>query len=375
MNLSWLRHLYETDESGPFATVYLDASRTDEAGGQEVQLRWRRARDHLAEQGAPASLLDRLEESALEPTGEGGPHGRALIGAGGSVLLNRVLPRPPARETASWSPLPHVMQLVRQEAYVVPYVLLVVDREGADFTVVGPRGEEIASHEVESTDDVIRKVHPGGWSSARYQRRAEDSWEKNGAEVARELDKTVRRHGARLVMVAGDLRATAAMLDHVSGGTRELLVELEHGSRSAGASDKLMLDEVDELVVRTATGDAVQTMDAFAQERGRDGAAAEGFEPVVAALQRAQVQALLLRDNPASTATLWVGAESLQLGTSRADVEALGATDPQEDRADAAIVRALVGTDAELVLVPPGGPDLDGGIGALLRYADASTPG
>ena len=116
-------------------------------------------------------------------------------------------------------------------------------------------------------------------------------------------------------------------------------------------------------------------MDAFAQERGRDGAAAEGLEPVVAALQRAQVQALLQRDNPASTATLWVGAEPLQLGTSRADVEALGATDPQEDRADAAIVRALVGTDAELVLVPPGGPDLDGGIGALLRYADASTPG
>lgn len=35
MNLSWLRYLYETDESGPFATVYLDASRTDEAGGQE----------------------------------------------------------------------------------------------------------------------------------------------------------------------------------------------------------------------------------------------------------------------------------------------------------------------------------------------------
>lgn len=375
MNLGWLRHLYETDESGPFATVYLDASRTDEAAVQEVPLRWRRTREHLTEQGAPGALLDRLEETALEPTGEGGPHGLALVGAGESVLLNRVLPRPPARETASWSPLPHVMALVRQEAYVVPYVLLVVDREGADFTVVGPRGEEVASHEVEGTDDVIRKVHPGGWSSARYQRRAEDSWEKNGAQVARELDRTVRRHGARMVMVAGDLRATAAMLDHVSGGTREILVELEHGSRSAGASDKLMLDEVDELVVRTATSDAVATMDAFAQERGRDGAAAEGLAPVVAALQRAQVQALLLQDNPSSTATLWVGSEPLQLGTSREDVEALGAQDTREDRADAAIVRALVGTDAELVLVPPGGPDLDGGIGALLRYADASTPG
>ena len=44
---------------------------------------------------------------------------------------------------------------------------------------------------------------------------------------------------------------------------------------------------------------------------------------------------------------------------------------PQQVRADAAILRALAATDADLVLVGP--DDLDVGVAALLRYADAST--
>ena len=36
-------------------------------------------------------------------------------------------------------------------------------------------------------------------------------------------------------------------------------------------------------------------------------------------------------------------------------------------------VRAIAGTDANLVLVDPGEVELEHGIGAVLRYADAST--
>jgi hypothetical protein len=42
-------------------------------------------------------------------------------------------------------------------------------------------------------------------------------------------------------------------------------------------------------------------------------------------------------------------------------------------RADAALVRALTATDAELVLLGPDEADIDGGIAGLLRYADAAT--
>jgi hypothetical protein len=51
----------------------------------------------------------------------------------------------------------------------------------------------------------------------------------------------------------------------------------------------------------------------------------------------------------------------------------MGVQHPQRVRADAALLRALAATEANLVLVTPDEIDLDGGVGALLRYADAST--
>jgi len=50
-----------------------------------------------------------------------------------------------------------------------------------------------------------------------------------------------------------------------------------------------------------------------------------------------------------------------------------GINDPRKVRADAALLRAIVGTDAELVLVGPGDVELEHGIGAILRYADGAS--
>jgi hypothetical protein len=42
-------------------------------------------------------------------------------------------------------------------------------------------------------------------------------------------------------------------------------------------------------------------------------------------------------------------------------------------RADAALLRAIAGTGADLVLVNPDDAPLEHGIGAVMRYADAGT--
>jgi hypothetical protein len=46
---------------------------------------------------------------------------------------------------------------------------------------------------------------------------------------------------------------------------------------------------------------------------------------------------------------------------------------PARVRADAALLRAIAATGAELIFVEPGEVRLEHGIGAVLRYADAST--
>jgi hypothetical protein len=50
-----------------------------------------------------------------------------------------------------------------------------------------------------------------------------------------------------------------------------------------------------------------------------------------------------------------------------------GISDPQKVRADAALLRAIAGTSANLVLVSPDEVALEHGIGAVVRYADGST--
>jgi hypothetical protein len=94
---------------------------------------------------------------------------------------------------------------------------------------------------------------------------------------------------------------------------------------------------------------------------------------VVAALQRGQVDTVLLVDDPSSTAQLWIGPEPLQVSVDRGELEAMGVVDPQQIRADAALVRAIVCSDAALVFAAPDEVLADGGVAALLRYADAGT--
>ncbi|HEX8628120.1 MAG TPA: peptide chain release factor 1, partial [Catenuloplanes sp.] len=104
-----------------------------------------------------------------------------------------------------------------------------------------------------------------------------------------------------------------------------------------------------------------------------DDAASGGLAAVVSALQRAQVDTVLLVDDPSSTDTLWIGPAPMQVATSADELRAMGVEDPVEVRADAALLRAVAGTDAALVLVGPGEAPLPHGVGAVLRYADAGT--
>ncbi len=60
MRLDFLRPLYEGE--GDYASLYLDASRTTEDAAELVALRWRAARERLADGGADPATLEALED-------------------------------------------------------------------------------------------------------------------------------------------------------------------------------------------------------------------------------------------------------------------------------------------------------------------------
>ncbi|MFF4573907.1 hypothetical protein [Streptomyces sp. NPDC001410] len=109
---------------------------------------------------------------------------------------------------------------------------------------------------------------------------------------------------------------------------------------------------------------------AFLAQRAHGGASAEGLAPAVSALQRGRVKALFLNNHPESPLRLWAGQEPGQLALTEQELRSYGLQDVREERADAVLTRALVGTRAELVLVPEQQVRLHEGVGVLLRYAE-----
>lgn len=180
------------------------------------------------------------------------------------------------------------------------------------------------------------------------------------------------RVGADVVVVAGDVRATGMIAAQMPERWQDLVVRTDAGSRAGGA-DQTMLDD---LTVQTIAEVADQRISAALDRFGVQEDVGGGLDAVVSALQRNQVDTMIIVDDPSANGELWIGAEPTEIAVDPGQLAAMSVTDPQRVRADAALVRALVGTDAALtVLGPEEAPELTDGVGAVLRYVDPSTPG
>ncbi len=362
-----------TDIPGPFATAAIDASRVDPASSGDVQVRWEDEARRLLELGAPQAVVDAMSAAATAQTGLGGERTRVVVASGDRVVLDLVVPGRPVRPEALYGPVPQLMPVVRALSGAVTYAVARVDRAGADLEVRTPTGTEAETEEVEGGHDVLHKTAAGGWSQRRYQARAQDSWDQNAGEVADRLASIVRQDKPQVVLVAGDESAIASLRRQVAPEVEERLVVLDSGGRAAGTSEEAEQEAVDQALEQHVGHRRAALLDRFREQLGRQQEAVEGVGPVVEALRRGQVEELLLHDDPSSTLRLWVGEEPLQVGLTEQDARAAGATRPQETRADAALVWALLGSKAGMTLLPDGEQELLEGIGAVLRWSDQAT--
>ncbi|MGA5700557.1 Vms1/Ankzf1 family peptidyl-tRNA hydrolase [Peterkaempfera bronchialis] len=371
MRLTDLRPLY--GHPGPWASAYADIGGDAEDARQAIPLRARSAREQLLEQGADPATADAVHQAITELRGSPGRRGLAVFATGGRVVHSEPLPDPPPATRAVWAPLPHVMPLLVQRGEQIPHLLVAVDRTGADFSVwsLGAGGRETPedAQEVQGSTDPIHKSHPGGWSQPRYQRRAENTWDRNARSVAAEAAAVAERFAVEAILVTGDVRAVALLREHLPARWQETVTELDTGGRAEGTSPAHIEAARQAAVATRAARPRMAAADRFAQELGRHGLAVEGVGPVVNALAEGKVLTVLLEDRPESEARLWIGPDPGQLALFSEDARLLGVEVPQQDRADAAIARTLAATAADLVVLRPGdGAKPADGIGALLRH-------
>jgi hypothetical protein len=358
--------------TAPFVTVYLGTEAAVEQAAQQNELRWKTLRRDLEDAGAPAEVL-----AAIDPLVPDAHHrGRtlAVVADTAGVRLVRHEPEPPARDAAWVAPLPRVGPLLEWAQTAVPHVVVLADRAGADI-IVFTRGADgtdsidapVLSVGEETGDDPdLRKNNPGGWSQRRYQNRAENLWEANAKAVADQVTSLVDKTGARLVVVAGDVRALQFLRDNLPGPVAELLREVD-GSRAPGSGLDDIADDVVKLAASVAAEDTVAFLRQFKEERGQGDLAAEGSRATIEALAAARVDTLLIHDDPDDDRTAWFGPEPGMVALEQKTLADMGADNPQQARLVDVAIRAAFTTGAAVRIVPSAGSVKDG-IGAILRF-------
>ena len=339
---------------GPWTTAYIDGPGDQPTGTEES--RQRSVRERLREAGAPEADVDALADALRASTGVPSPSARCVLLRAGRVEIDESFAdarRGPER--FRHGPIPELLPLLRHRETELAYLVVEAGRDGAEIRLerAGRRApdEEI---EVEGDTGRLAKVKAGNMSQARIQRRAENVWMHNMAEVADAVDRLVRDHRPSFVVLAGDIRARQLLREHLAPASTELVVDVDAHTRAAGADD----DALDETIAATVNSRLHERISAAEDRAAADGGSrgARGTAAVLAALQQAQVDELLLdaqlldsgEELEALDAPPWLADGSGFAG----EASSLGAVPAAE-----ALTRAALVTGASVLVVEEDEPD------------------
>ncbi|CAM3843348.1 Vms1/Ankzf1 family peptidyl-tRNA hydrolase [Kibdelosporangium persicum] len=354
MDLRSLRHLLTVD--GPFASAYFDSSHNTEDAARISELRWRELREQLREQGIDESTLDAMDTAV--PGGEPpvGPAGRALVAAGGQVLVDEVLPEPPLSPVTRVSPLPYLLPLTTLPGKGAAHIIVVVDSAGADLRVVDEHGDEARTETVTGREHPLHKVRGGGWAHLRFQHTVEETIRRNIQDVADEITRLTDQLDVGLIVLAGEVQARSGLHRRLPPRCQQIAVETESGGRAGGSDHAALEQEVRRLVDQRTTRHVPDRDPALT---------VTGLPKCVAAIREANVDTLLLVTSQIQDLAVWMGTEPSQVAVHEEELRGLGMPSITQCRADEALPWAALAVGADVVTVED---ELTDGVSALLRH-------
>ncbi|GAA4980685.1 hypothetical protein GCM10025734_83700 [Kitasatospora paranensis] len=216
MDLDLFRPLYTASDL--VVSVHLDTSREDQDADHRVATGWRALRRDLEQQGADEPTLLVLDGAVGGSPHLVGPQGESLFAADGRMLGAFTLARPPARDRAVVGPVADPLETAFDLDHQLPYVMVALDREGADVDAFPAGALDPATSRTFSGSTLhITRVRAGGANMASYHRRTVNVWTRNAAGVATEIAEACEAVGAALVFVGGDPKATAILREELAG--------------------------------------------------------------------------------------------------------------------------------------------------------------
>ena len=252
---------------------------------------------------------------------------------------------------------PHVFPLERLADQYRSYAALLLNTNSARLYVFSAGAAE---REVRVRNKKGKRVSAGGWSQARYQRRAENLHAKHMKEVGEAVEQLVREEDITLVLVAADDVALPLLREHLSPATAALLtpvdgVDIKTGDAEVFQATLEAFRQADEQTDQ-------ERVDALLNAYRARGLATVGVAGVRAALERGQVDSLLVPAMPAASA-----ADEASAGADQ------GGTKEQRGHLDENVIEELLTmarrTDAAIAFIEDAGLlEPAGGVAATLRY-------
>src|SRR5690625_3709746 len=368
MNLRFLQPLYQA--AGPVATVYMDTSRAGEDSAHRIAQRWRCLREELSESGADKNTLEALDSAAGGLAGIPGPQGEALFASSGKLIAAYTLSQPPSQNHAELLPVPDPVDLVGDLDDGLPYVVVAVDREGADVYAYPSHGDLSTLRHSGGSVQHAGNVPAVGWQRQHHRRHhAEELSFANAAEVARGVEEAVTAVQATAVFVGGNDGAFDRLGEHMSDHTAEMLIPVSDGDRSDPGAIAELRRSVEEGLNRTAVALRAGLIEDFGREVERGGRAVQGFGPTCEALRSGRVRRLLLAGDRDHEPDLWASSsDPLEVAEDRGRL-----TDPAEGfcaPAGSLLLRAAQAGNSSFTRLPSR-DDARQGVGAFTRFSAA----
>jgi peptide subunit release factor 1 (eRF1) len=362
----------------PVVSLYLNTQPNDR-GRDQFQTFVRqefKSRGQTYPQGSPDrdSLDKDLERITKYLEGELQPsaNGVAIFACDAAGLFETVQLNAPIDEHFLYiGDTPHLYPLARVESRYPRYAAVVTDTNSARIMVFAT-GELELQREVQS--DKTRRSSQGGWSQARFQRRAANMHHQHVKEVIEALDRIVTQEDIQQIVTVGDEVVLPLLREQMPKHLADKIVD-HLKINSEAPPDTILAATIEAMGRLNEQTDKEKVEAAIGGYRGGN-LGVVGPEATLEALIKGQVDELLLAANMDSLKNVSPRAAAMANDSTLTDpaVETAAAgeaanADPQVVRlADEFVTRAK-NTNAKVTIIED--PELlqaHGGVAALLRF-------
>ena len=260
--------------------------------------------------------------------------------------------------------MPHLYPLVRLIDQYPRYASVVLDTSHARVFVFGlgtmERREEVKSVKT-------RRTSMGGWSQARYQRRADNFHLHHIKEVVETLNRVVRADNVQHIIVLGDDVVVSMLKDALPLHLTEKLVDVDRVERQA-SEDEIVEATLNVLRQKDADTDREKVAEVIGAWQG-GGLGVVGPEATLRALQNGQVEELIIAATADALRPVQQLPDDTVPGPLATETSAVSAASDKQLRLSDELVTRAQQTGARVRMIED--PELlrnHGGVGATLRF-------